>query len=130
MCTSTPPPKLNGFYMVRTYALGLGLGVIIQVLWVLGKKAIRSIRLLILAFCLFYILKESKTASSILDGVIVSSLVLMAAVTGSLGRAAQIDPFTVALAVFAGIFLFKFRVNTIWLVLLGAVAGIIAAFFF
>ena len=116
--------------MVRTYALGLGLGVIIQVLWMLGKKAIRSIRLLILAFCLFYILKESKTASSILDGVIVSSLVLMAAVTGSLGRAAQIDPFTVALAVFAGIFLFKFRVNTIWLVLLGAVAGIIAAFFF
>jgi chromate transport protein ChrA len=130
MCTSTPPPKLNGFYMVRTYALGLGLGVIIQVLWMLGKKAIRSIRLLILAFCLFYILKESKTASSILDGVIVSSLVLMAAVTGSLGRAAQIEPFTVALAVFAGIFLFKFRVNTNWLVLLGAVAGIIAAFFF
>jgi hypothetical protein len=60
MCTSTPLPKLNGFYMVRTYALGLGLGVIIQVLWMLGKKAIRSIRLLILAFLLVLYLEGIK----------------------------------------------------------------------
>jgi chromate transporter len=62
-------------------------------------------------------------ASALLDGVNVSALALMAAVTVQLGRAAIVDWLTGALAVVATVMLIRFKVNSAWLVLGGGVVG-------
>lgn len=72
-------------------------------------------------------LRNSPWASGLLDGVNVVSLGLMAAVTWQLGRASIIDPFTIALGLVAALLLFRFKINTTWLVLGGAVAGLVSA---
>ncbi len=72
-------------------------------------------------------LRNSLWASSLLDGVNVASLGLMAAVTWQLGRAALVDPFTIALALTSAFLLFRFNLNSTWLVLGGAAAGIASA---
>ncbi len=72
-------------------------------------------------------LRNSPWASSLLDGVNVASLGLMAAVTWQLGRAALVDPFTIALALTSAFLLFRFNLNSTWLVLGGAAAGIASA---
>jgi len=56
----------------------------------------------------------------------VASLALMALVTWQLARAALVDGVTVALAVLSALLLFRWRVNSAWLVLGGAVVGLIA----
>jgi chromate transporter len=71
-------------------------------------------------------IRKSATASAFLDGVNVASLALMAAVTWQLGRASLVDPITLALAVFAVICLWRFRLNSAWLVPLGGMAGLLA----
>ncbi len=70
-------------------------------------------------------LRQSPWAAALLDGVNVASLGLMAAVTAQLGRASLIDPLTIALALLAALFLFRFKVNSTWLVLGGAVVGLL-----
>jgi len=70
-------------------------------------------------------IRKSPTSSAFLDGVIVASLALMASVTYILGRAAIVDVITAILTIVSLIFLFKFRVNSTWLVLLGATIGIL-----
>jgi len=72
-------------------------------------------------------LRNSPVAASLLDGVNVASLGLMAAVTWQLGRAALVDPFTIALALTSAFLLFRFNLNSTWLVLGGAAAGIASA---
>jgi chromate transporter len=62
-----------------------------------------------------------------LDGVNVASLALMAVVTWQLARAAICDVTTVLLTIASAILLLRFRVNSAWLVLGGAAAGILAA---
>lgn len=69
-------------------------------------------------------LRRSPTASAFLDGVNVASLALLVAVTWSLGRAALVDGPTGALAVVAGLLLLGTRVNSAWLVVGGALAGL------
>jgi chromate transporter len=71
-------------------------------------------------------LRRSATAGAFLDGVNVASLALMAAVSYQLGRAALVDALTIGLAVASAILLFRYRVNSAWLVLGGALAGIAA----
>jgi len=61
---------------------------------------------------------------SLLDGVNVASLGLMAAVTWQLGRASIVDAFTLLLALVAEVLLFRFRINSVWLIVGGAVAGL------
>lgn len=68
-------------------------------------------------------LRNSPWASGLLDGVNVASLGLMAAVTLQLGRAALIDLLTVVLALAALGLLFRFKVNSAWLVIGGALVG-------
>jgi chromate transporter len=63
-------------------------------------------------------------AVSFPHGVNVASLALMASVTWYLGRSALIDVVTVAPAVLGVLLLLRFRVNSAWLVLAGAVIGI------
>jgi chromate transporter len=71
-------------------------------------------------------LRRSPTAGAVLDGVNVASLALMALVTAQLGRAALVDPLTVALAAASALLLVRFRVNSAWLVLGGAALGVLA----
>ena len=71
-------------------------------------------------------LRRSPTAGAVLDGVNVASLALMAVVTAQLGRAALVDPLTVGLAALSALLLLRWRVNSAWLVLGGAVIGLMA----
>lgn len=72
-------------------------------------------------------LRNSPWLSGLLDGVNVAALGLMAAVTVELGRDALRDGITVALAALAAALLFRYKVSTIWLILGGAVAGLVSS---
>ena len=72
-------------------------------------------------------IRKSKPAGAFLDGVNVASLALMAAVTWELGRASLVDTLTVLVAVASSIGLLRFRVNSAWLVLVGAAIGLITS---
>lgn len=69
-------------------------------------------------------LRHSEWASSFLDGVNAASLGLMAGITFVLGRTALIDWLTLVLAILSAIAVFRFKVNSAWLVLAGAAAGL------
>ncbi len=68
-------------------------------------------------------LRRSPTAAAVLDGVNVASLVLMAVVTWQLGQAALVDALTVVLAGVSAFLVIRYRINSAWLVLGGALAG-------
>jgi chromate transporter len=72
------------------------------------------------------LLRRSATAGAFLDGVNVASLALMAAVSYQLGRSAIVDWLTIGLAMASAVLLLRFRINSAWLVLGGAVLGIAA----
>jgi chromate transporter len=69
-------------------------------------------------------IRKSPWTAAFLDGVNVAALGLMAGVTWQLGRAALIDPPTVLLAIVAAILLFRFKLNSAWLVLAGGLIGL------
>jgi chromate transporter len=71
-------------------------------------------------------LRRSATAGAFLDGVNVASLALMAAVSYQLGRAAILDWVTMGLAIASAVLLLRYRINSVWLVLGGAIIGIAA----
>jgi chromate transporter len=73
-------------------------------------------------------LRKSPLAGAFLDGVNVASLALMAVVTWELGRAAIVDGITVVLALISALLLFRLRVNSLWLVLGGAITGLLLSF--
>ena len=73
-------------------------------------------------------LRHSAVAGAFLDGVNVASLALMAVVAWYLGRAAIIDLPTLLLALASVVLLIRLRVNSLWLILGGALIGSIAAF--
>jgi chromate transporter len=56
------------------------------------------------------------------------SLGLMAGVTWQLGREAIVDGVTVLVAAAAAILLFRFKLNSAWLVLAGGVVGLIGLY--
>ena len=68
-------------------------------------------------------LRASAVTSAVLDGVVVASLGLMAAVTWNLLRSTIVDPTTAAFAAAGAVLLFATRLNSTWLVLAGGVAG-------
>ena len=71
-------------------------------------------------------LRRSPTAGAALDGVTVASLALMTVVTWQLGRAALPDVVTWTIAGVSLLLLLRYRVNSVWLVVAGLVAGLIA----
>ncbi len=71
------------------------------------------------------LLRRSAIAGAFLDGVIAASLALMAVVAWSLGRGAVIDLPTALLASGSAVLLIRFRLNSLWLVLGGALAGLL-----
>lgn len=68
-------------------------------------------------------LRASSSAGAFLDGVNVASLALMAVVTVQLAAAALVDLPTCLLAVASAVALVRWRLNSVWLVLAGALAG-------
>ncbi|MCQ3931207.1 MAG: chromate transporter [Chloroflexi bacterium] len=70
-------------------------------------------------------LRQSKWLGSLLDGVNVAALGLMAAVTFELGRDALVDWVTVLLATASAVLLIRFKVNSTWLIVGGALVGLL-----
>jgi chromate transporter len=68
-------------------------------------------------------IRRSPWISAFLDGVNVAALALIAGVLVLLGRAAIVDLFTLLLAGVALVILLRFKINSAWLVLAGAVVG-------
>jgi chromate transporter len=71
-------------------------------------------------------LRQSPWASGFLDGVNAASLGLMAGVTYTLGRAALVDWLTITLAIVSAIAVFRFKINSAWLVLAGGAIGFVS----
>jgi chromate transporter len=74
-------------------------------------------------------LRRSAWAGSFLDGVNVTALALMAAVTWELARAAFPDAYTLLVGGAAAVLLFRFKANSVALIALGAAAGLFSAVF-
>ncbi|PKO12710.1 MAG: chromate transporter [Chloroflexi bacterium HGW-Chloroflexi-10] len=72
-------------------------------------------------------MRQSARVASLLDGVNVASLGLMAAVTWQLGRASIIDPLTIIITLVTAVLLFHFKVNSTWLIAGGALVGLLSA---
>lgn len=69
-------------------------------------------------------LRASPWVSGLLDGVNVASLALMVAVTGQLARTSLTDPLTLLIALASLGLLLRFKVNSTWLILGGALLGL------
>jgi chromate transporter len=69
--------------------------------------------------------RRSPTASAVLDGVNAASLALMAVVSYQLARSALVDTPAILLGVLGAVGLLYFRLNSAWLVLGGALAGVL-----
>jgi chromate transporter len=74
-------------------------------------------------------LRQSRWASGFLDGVNVVSLGLMAGVLYTLTRSAVVDWATIVIAVGSAIAVFKFKINSAWLVLGGGAIGLAISLF-
>ncbi len=72
-------------------------------------------------------LRRSPAAGAVLDGVNAGSLALMAVVTWQLAHTALADRLSVSLAVLSVLLLLWRRVNSAWLVIGGALAGVVAS---
>lgn len=71
-------------------------------------------------------LRQSPWASGFLDGVNAASLGLMAGVTYVLTRTALVDGLTVVLAILSTIAVFRFKINSAYLVLIGGAIGLLS----
>jgi chromate transporter len=92
--------------------------------------AVATLGIFLPAFCFVAVsgplvprLRRSVVAGAVLDGVNVASLALMAVVSWQLGRAALVDALTIALALVSLIALAHFRINSAWLIAIGAAIG-------
>ena len=68
-------------------------------------------------------LKQSAWVKGFLAGVNAASLGLMAGVTVTLGQSALVDYLTVGLCLLSGLLLWRFSLNSAWLILGGAAIG-------
>jgi chromate transporter len=73
-------------------------------------------------------LRKSPWASAFLEGATLASLGLMAGVMLQLGAAAFVDPLTVLAGALALLLLFRFRLNTTWLIAGGMIVGLAHTF--
>jgi chromate transporter len=70
-------------------------------------------------------LRKSPVLAGFLDGVNAAAVALMAVVTLALGRAALVDVWTWGIGLVSAALLLRFRLNATWLILGGAVLGIV-----
>ncbi|MFQ3630557.1 MAG: chromate transporter [Roseiflexus sp.] len=71
------------------------------------------------------VLRRSPWMDGFLDGVNVAAVGLMAAVLWELGRTAVVDWLSALLAIGAAVLLFRFNINSAWLVLGGGIIALI-----
>ena len=71
-------------------------------------------------------LRKSATASAFLDGVNAAAVALMAFVGFQFAREAVVTPLAAVIAAAGAVLAFRFRVNSAWLILGGAVGGLVA----
>lgn len=71
--------------------------------------------------------REQEWTADLLDGVNAAALGLMVGVLVQLGGDAIVDPVTAVVALAAGAALWRFELNSAWLVVGGAVVGITAS---
>lgn len=71
-------------------------------------------------------LRQSAWTSGFLDGVNAGALGLMAGVTITLARAAVVDWLTVVVAILSAIAVFRFKINPVWLVIVGGAIGLMS----
>ena len=70
-------------------------------------------------------LRKSAQAGAFLDGVNAAAVALMAFVALALGRATLVDAWTASLCLVSTALLVCFRINATWLILAGAILGIV-----
>jgi chromate transporter len=70
-------------------------------------------------------LRQSKYASGFLDGVNAAAVALMAFVGWQFARVSLVGPATLALAAISAVLVFRFRMNSAWVIAGGALAGVI-----
>jgi chromate transporter len=75
-------------------------------------------------------LRHSPWTAPLLDGVNVAALALMAGVLFQLGQNALVDVFTAAIVLVSFGILLRFKINSAWLILTGAVLGIVRFWLF
>jgi len=114
----TPGPLLSTATFIG-YVLGSWPGALLATVGVF----LPSFVLVALTAPLIPGLRRLPWTAALLDGVSVAALALMAGVTWQLGRAAVVDAPTALLAVVGAILLLRLRMNSGWLVLLGAASG-------
>jgi chromate transporter len=70
-------------------------------------------------------IRSSGWLGSLLDGVNVASLGLMAGVTWQLAQASLVHPLSFVILILSGILILKYNINTTWLILAGALSGLL-----
>jgi chromate transporter len=70
-------------------------------------------------------IRRSRVAGAFLDGVNVASLGLMIVVTAQLARSALVDYITVILVLVSTVLLLRWKLNSVWLVVGGALVGLL-----
>ncbi|WP_201383267.1 chromate efflux transporter [Ktedonobacter sp. SOSP1-52] len=70
-------------------------------------------------------LRQATWTATLLDGVNAAALALMTGVLVQLGQHALTDILTVAIAILAFVILLRFKLNSVWLILAGAVIGLL-----
>lgn len=104
---------------------GIGQGVLGAVLATVGIF-LPSFVFVLLTNPLIPRMRRQPVLSLLLDGVNAAALGLMAGVTVELGVSALIDPLTIVLAVASLAILIRFKVNATWLIVAGALIGLLA----
>ncbi len=69
------------------------------------------------------LIRRSATAGAFLDGVNACALSLMFVITYLLARSAIVDVITILITLVSIVLLFRFRINSAWLILGGAIVG-------
>ena len=73
-------------------------------------------------------MRRSKVFGGFLDGVNVASIALIAWVTVGIGRSAIVDVPTIALFAVSSFLLLRFKINSVWLILVAAVIGLASSY--
>ncbi len=71
-------------------------------------------------------MRSSAWFGALLDGVNIAALSLMVGVTLQLARAIFVDPISIGIAVIAAVIVFRWKINTTWLVAGGGLIGLLA----
>ena len=70
-------------------------------------------------------LRRSPWTSALLDGINIAALALMAGVLIQLGRSALVDVLTWAIALVSLVILLRYKINSVWLIVVGALIGVL-----